>query len=191
MHPGLLASSLQNMAPGTEELHQLYLQRGDFTHGEEERLLQCSPAVTPLWRKAHSWATRYLVNSRGAGLEGGGLYSSVSVISWAWEKVLEILKSIMGIKKIIVKKKKGKSGERIQYRIKNVAQLSSLKVKMSLKNIHKCSSCCWQEKLHLTVLAFLNQQNFKPFSRSRTRIQKKTQDQHFRKFGEKKKNQKA
>lgn len=54
MHPGLLASSLQNMAPGTEELRQLYLQRGDFTHGEEERLLQCSPAVTPLWRKAHS-----------------------------------------------------------------------------------------------------------------------------------------
>lgn len=37
----------------------------------------------------------------------------------------------------------------------------------------------------LTVLAFLNFKNFKFFSKSRARNQKKAQDQRFRKSGEK------
>lgn len=93
-HPGTLAPSLQNVAPWTEELHQLYLQ---ISHMEKKKG-SFSAAATPLWRKAQSWQTWHLVNSRRAALEGGGLNSSVSVISWAWEKVLELLKSIMGIK---------------------------------------------------------------------------------------------
>lgn len=94
-HPGALAPSLQNVAPWTEELHQLYLQ---ISHMEKKKG-SFSAAATPLWKKAQSWQTWHLVNSRRAALGGGGLNSSVSVISWAWEKVLELLKSIMGIKK--------------------------------------------------------------------------------------------
>lgn len=113
--------ALSTFRDGSSDKHP-YLsasrELGTFTPEVAPSLTWRTPSAVLTERRFHTWrrrkapsvqqehpcggratAEKHLVNSRRAGLEGGGLYGSVSVISWAWEKVLELLKSIMGIKK--------------------------------------------------------------------------------------------